>query len=85
MIYFDVYIIYANNIYNNKNTIGRKAEQKALAYFSSDAAAAESLQSCPTLCDPIDGSPPGCPVPGILQARVLEWGAIAFSVNSDKL
>ena len=45
------------------------------------AAAAKSRQSCPTLCDPIDGSPPGSPVPGILQARVLEWGAIAFSVN----
>ena len=43
------------------------------------ATAAKSLQSCPTLCDPIDGSPPGSPVPGILQARVLEWGAIAFS------
>ena len=43
------------------------------------AAAARSLQSCPTLCDPIDGSPPGSPVPGTLQARVLEWGAIAFS------
>jgi len=43
------------------------------------AAAAESLQSCPTLCDPIDGSPPGSPVPGILQARTLEWVAIAFS------
>jgi len=42
-------------------------------------AAAKSLQSCPTLCDPIDGSPPGFPVPGILQARTLEWGAIAFS------
>ena len=37
------------------------------------AAAAKSLQSCPTLCDPIDGSPPGSPVPGILQARILEW------------
>ena len=37
------------------------------------AAAAQSLQSCPTLCDPIDGSPPGSPVPGILQARTLEW------------
>ena len=37
------------------------------------AAAAKSLQSCPTLCDPIDGSPPGSPVPGILQARTLEW------------
>ena len=43
------------------------------------AAAAESLQSCPTLCDPIDGSPPGFPVPGILQARTLEWVAISFS------
>ena len=43
------------------------------------ATAAKSLQSCPTLCDPIDGIPPGSPVPGILQARVLEWGAIAFS------
>ena len=41
--------------------------------------AAKSLQSCPTLCDPIDGSPPGSPVPGILQARTLEWVAIAFS------
>ena len=42
-------------------------------------AAAKSLQLCPTLCDPIDGSPPGSPVPGTLQARTLEWGAIAFS------
>ena len=43
------------------------------------AAAAKSLQSCPTLCNPIDGSPPGSPVPGILQARTLEWVAISFS------
>ena len=43
------------------------------------AAAAKSLQSCPTLCDPIDGSPPGTPVPGILQARTPEWVAISFS------
>ena len=43
------------------------------------AAAAKSLQSCPTLCDPIDSSPPGSPVPGILQARTLEWVAIFFS------
>ena len=43
------------------------------------AAAAKSLQSCPTLCDPIDGSPPGSTVPGILQARTLEWVAISFS------
>ena len=45
----------------------------------SAAAAAKSLQSCLTLCDPIDGSPPGSPVPGILQARTLEWVAISFS------
>ena len=43
------------------------------------AAAAKSLQSCLTLCNPIDGSPPGSPVPGILQARTLEWVAISFS------
>jgi len=43
------------------------------------AAAAKSLQSCPTLFDPIDSSPPGSPIPGILQARTLEWVAISFS------
>ena len=43
------------------------------------AAAAKSLQSCLTLCDPIDGSPPGSPIPGVLQARILEWVAISFS------
>ena len=43
------------------------------------AAAAKSLQSCPTLCNPIDGSPPGSPIPGVLQARTLEWVAISFS------
>ena len=49
----------------------------------SAAAAAKSLHSCPILCDPIDGSPPGSPVPGILQARILEWVAISFS-NAEK-
>ena len=48
-------------------------------YFSAAAAAAKSLQSCPTLCDPIDSSPPGSPIPGILQARTLEWVAISCS------
>ena len=47
--------------------------------FLSSAAAAKSFQSCPTLCDPIDDSPPGSSVPGILQARILEWVAISFS------
>jgi len=53
-----------------------KRGQKILNSF---AAAAKSLQLCPTLCDPIDGSPPGSPIPGILQARTLEWVAISFS------
>ena len=49
------------------------------AFIPSAAAAAKSLQSCPTLRDPLDGSPPGSPVPGILQARTLEWVAISSS------
>ena len=48
-------------------------------YFFLPAAAAKSLQSCPILCDPIDGSPPSSPVPGMLQARTLEWVALSFS------
>ena len=47
-------------------------------------AAAKSLQSCPTLCDPIDGSPPGSSIPGILQARILKWVAISFSTKELK-
>ena len=50
-----------------------------LLVTGSSAAAAKSLRSCPTLCDPTDGSPPGSTVPGILQARKLEWVAISFS------
>ena len=49
--------------------------------FAAAAAAAKSLQSCPTLCDPIDGSPPGSPIPGILQARILDW--VASSVSNS--
>ena len=56
-----------------------------LLLFLTLAAAAESLQACLTLCDPIDGSPPGSPVPGILQARTLEWVAIAFSPTYARL
>ena len=51
-----------------------------ICVYSAGAAAAKSLQSCLTLCDPIDGSPPGSSVPGILQARILEWIAISFSI-----
>ena len=50
------------------------------------AADAKSLQLCPTLCDPIDGGPPGSPVPGILQERILEWVAVSFSkINSTSI
>ena len=52
---------------------------KAIYKFNAAAAAAKLLQSCPTLCNPIDGSPLGSPIPGILQARTLEWVAISFS------
>ena len=58
---------------------GRGWSRRTQPPVSVAAAAAKSLQSCPTLCDPIDGSPPGSPVPGILQARTLEWVAISFS------
>ena len=51
----------------------------SLQHTNTAAAAAKSLQSCPTLCDPTDGSPPGSPGPGILQAGTLEWVAISFS------
>ena len=54
-------------------------KQKKYIYIYIKNATAKSLQSCPTLCDPIDGSPPGSPIPGILQARTLEWVAISFS------
>ena len=53
--------------------------RKISTSLATAAATAKLLQSCPTLCDPIDGSPPGSPVPGTLQARTLEWVAISFS------
>ena len=56
-----------------------KAMVFPVVMYGCAAAAAKSLQSCLTLCDPIDGRPPGSAVPGILQARTLEWGAISFS------
>ena len=61
------------------SSTGTPSPPLALFVVMLPAAAAKSLQSCPTLCDPTDGSPPGSPVPGILQARVLEWVAISFS------
>ena len=57
----------------------KEGKQVFKVKYQLSAAAAKSLRSCPTLCNPIDGSPPGSPVPGILQARTLEWVAISFS------
>ena len=68
------------NEYFNPHQLVSKANAELKG---SAAAPAKSLQLCPTLCDPIDGSPPGSPVPGILQARTLEWVAISFS-NASK-
>ena len=60
----------------NKCSLGRDV---AAAAAAAATVAAKSLQSCPTLCNPIDGGPPGSPIPGILQARTLEWVTISFS------
>ena len=60
-------------------SVNPSAAAAAAAAAATAAAAAKLLQSCPTLCDPIDGSPPASGVPGILQARTLEWVAISFS------
>ena len=62
-----------------RNKQVNKQTAKGTDKHAAAAAAAKSLQSCPTLCDPINGSPPGSAVPGILQARTLEWVAISFS------
>ena len=59
--------------------LSREASILSRGSAAAAAAAAKSLQSCPTLCDPRDGSPAGSAVPGILQTRTLEWGATAFS------
>ena len=62
-----------------RNNAEERPRRKRENTETAAAAAAKSLQSCPILCDPIDGSPPGSPVPGILQAKTLEWVAISFS------
>ena len=67
--------VFGNGVFKG---IGWGSYLTCLVFYAA-AAAAKSLQSCLTLCDPIDGSPPGSPVPGILQARTLEWVAISFS------
>ena len=74
-----------DSTYTNKLAGSRASEKHrfiAKLRLLDASTAAKSLQSCPTLCDPVDGSPPGSPVPGILQARALEWGAVAFSEHN---
>ena len=68
---------------NGQDTYGSLADHVTLYSKSAAAAAAAAklLQLCPTLCDPIHGSPPGFPVPGILQARTLEWVGVAISIE----
>ena len=75
MLSFPIHLILSFEFWSVFYTVG-SASMYSTNYA---AAAAKSLQSCPTLCDPIDGSPPGSPVPGILQARTLEWVASSFS------
>ena len=63
----------------NMNKEHKVIFKEMFSMYAAAATAAKSLQSCPTLCDPIDGGPPGSPIPGILQARTLVWVAISFS------
>ena len=71
-------------IYEKRKGVSLKYSLSSYIHIHTAAAAAKSLQSCLTLCDPIDGSPPGSPVPGILQARTLEWVAISFSNDESE-
>ena len=71
--------MYSPSYITRKSTVYIYPPSEVYNHHSNAAAAAKSLQSCPTLCNPIDCSPPGSPVPGILQARTLEWVAISFS------
>ena len=73
-VYFSTECVHMKTYFKNIDFC--LVSQNACSMVQVAAAAAKSLQSCPTLCDPIDGSPPGSPVPGILQARTLEWVAI---------
>jgi len=74
-----IFLIHFNRSYYYNYSFSKLVTVTLASYSRAAAAAAKLLQSCPTLCDPVDGSPPGSPVPGILQAGTLEWVAISFS------
>ena len=76
--FFYFYLHYFKSKLGPQEYLRECSKDSAISFFTA-AAAAKSLQSCLTLCDPTDGSPPGSAVPGILQARTLEWAAISFS------
>ena len=78
-IWYNVFRGLLDDIYQNAKYISSLPQKLLFKESAAVAAAAKSLQSCPTLCDPVDSSPPGSAVPGILQARTLEWVAISFS------
>ena len=79
MIHFYLFWVNLKIIMINEKVNSQKVMYCMISFIYAAAAAAKSLQSCLNLCDPIDGSLPGSPVPGILQARTLEWVAISFS------
>ena len=76
---YTMFMDWKNQYSENEYTTQSNSQIQRNPYQATATAAAKSLQSCPTLCDPIDSSPPGSPVRGILQARTLEWVAISFS------
>ena len=79
-IYIHVSVQFSCSVTQSCPTLCNPMDCSTPGFPAAAAATAKLLQSCPTLCDPIDGSPPGSAVPGILQARTLEWVAIAFSI-----
>ena len=75
----ELYQMFLNHHVAPESKSAKRSKQNNFQNRHNDGGAAMSLQLCPTLCDPIDGSPPGSRVPGILQARTLEWVAISLS------
>ena len=82
-VYIDFLLLHSSPLSSKGHLFGVLVLKGLVGLHAAAAAAAKSLQSCPTLCDPMDGSPPGSHVPGILEARTLEWVAISFTSRSS--